>query len=123
MLERSIANGDARDVGAFQSWADRLGLIPLKASEAGTEQLRLSLATGSVKGSALSVPSADEAIVWRMVRWLIIQLSAHPLQSLLKLLIDKHQCPKCAAHVALRGGDDLIDGQFVFIDNAVSARA
>jgi hypothetical protein len=38
-LERSVANGDAGDVGALQCPADLLGLVPLEAGEAGTEQL------------------------------------------------------------------------------------
>ena len=40
---RSVANGDAGDVGALQRPADRFGLIAVEAGEAGPEQLPVAL--------------------------------------------------------------------------------
>src|SRR5882757_8514906 len=40
---RSIPDGDARDVGALQRPADRLGLIPVEAGKTSPEQLPFAL--------------------------------------------------------------------------------
>ncbi len=51
----------------------------------------------------------------RMVLWLIIQLSVHPLQPSLQLLINKYQCSKCVMHVTVTSRDDLINRQLILI--------
>jgi hypothetical protein len=44
-----------------------------------------------------------------MILLLIINQGTYPLQPSLELLIDKHQGSKCATHVTVTSGDDLVN--------------
>jgi hypothetical protein len=61
-----------------------------------------------------------EQLVRRVVK-LITQLDAYQLQPMLKALVEKQQGSKCAMHVTVTSGDDLINRPFVLSKKRIGA--